>query len=595
MELRDYLQVIRARRSAIIVATLAVALAALGVSLLQPKTYQGEARVLVSETDTGAALIGAVIPGLSAQPERSLQTQVQLMQLRPLTEQTIRRLNLGMTPDELAEDVEVEAVGGTNIVTIRAFARSPEDAAAIANVMAEAYVDWSRGQKRQSLKAAADEVDQRLAAAREEILAIGKKIQAQGKSDELDAELRIATGAYTTLAEKLEQLRINQQLEGGSGSIVAAAVVDERPVSPLPVKNTALGLVVGLVFGVAVAFLLDYLDNTVSSAEEAERIFGVPVLGAIPIDRTEKGEPSRRLVLKEAPGSAVAEAYRVLRSSLDFVNFERDLKTVLVTSAAPGEGKSTVSSNLAESLAQAGNKVVLVSSDFRRPTTEQFFDVNNMIGLSDVLLGAHSLKSALQQTGDGNLLVLSSGRMPPNPSELLGSQRMGDIMTSLKEWADWVIIDSSPLLAVADPAAVARWVDGVLLVSQSGVSTREESKSAVGLLDKVGARVVGVVMWGIGGDKSSSYIGGAPSGYVAYYAAHPQADAATLKAATSRTKPTRPATPMALVASALGRTLAAALAFVAVIAAIAAGLYVFDRPTALGIVEQVGGVVGGIL
>ena len=184
------------------------------------------------------------------------------------------------------------------------------------------------------------------------------------------------------------------------------------------------------------------------------------------------------------------------------------MKSILVTSAAPGEGKSTVAANLAAALAQAGKKVVLVSVDFRRPTTEQFFNVNNMIGLSDVLIGTHSLKAALQRPGDERLLVLTAGKMPPNPSELLGSKKMQDVVKSLEEWGDWVIIDTPPLLAVADAAAVARWADGVLMVYSGRAFPRARpAAKAVELLHKVGAKMTGVVVCGLDESKSG------PAGY----------------------------------------------------------------------------------
>jgi capsular exopolysaccharide synthesis family protein len=224
----------------------------------------------------------------------------------------------------------------------------------------------------------------------------------------------------------------------------------------------------------------------------------------------------------------------VLRNSLDFINFQHDLKTLIVTSAAPGEGKSTVASNLAAALAQAGKKVVLVSVDFRRPTTDQFFHVNNMIGLSDVLLGTHSLKSALQRPGDEQLLVLTAGKMPPNPSELLGSEKMAEVIKSLGEWGEWVIIDTPPMLAVADPAAVARWADGVLMVTQAAVSTRDAGRKAMELLEKVGARTIGVVVWGLDESRGGGYgygYGYYASGYyyANYYAQAPSTDATPKK------------------------------------------------------------------
>jgi len=520
MELRDYINVIRARKWVIIQAMVIVTLTAVAVSYLQPRQYQGVAQVLISEKDTAAALLGSSLPNLSTQPERDLQTQLQLMQIRPVAEATIKSLNLQTTADELLKRVSMTSVGQTNIVQIVATDRDPNVAAQIANTMAGAYVTQMRDANRASIAAAADQVQARLDEAKAAILAAGQKIQTQGQSGDLSAELQIATGTYTTLAEKLETLKINEELETGPGRVVSPAVPGASPVSPKPVRNAAIGLVVGLLFGLSMAFLYEYLDNTIKSTEEAEKLFGAPVLGTIPIEKMEKGE-KRRLAIVQAPGSSTAEAYRVLRNSLDFVNFQHDMKTLLVTSAAPGEGKSTVAANLAAALAQAGKKVVLVSVDFRRPTTQQFFNVNNMIGLSDVLLGTHSLKAALQRPGEDQLLVLTAGKMPPNPSELLGSSKMQEVVNALGEWGEWVIIDTPPLLAVADPASVARWVDGVLMVSQASVTTRDAAKKAVEMLEKVGARTVGVVIWGLDENKPGSsgygYYGGGYY-YSSYYA-----------------------------------------------------------------------------
>ncbi|MDP3630345.1 MAG: Wzz/FepE/Etk N-terminal domain-containing protein, partial [Actinomycetota bacterium] len=413
MELRDYLSVIRARKWVIIQAVVIVTLTALVVSFLQAPSYEGTAKVLISGQDTGSAILGTAISELSSQPERGLQTQVQLMQLRPLAESVIRTLGLKIKPDALLGQIEVSAVGQTNIVTVKATANDPRLAAQIANAMGDEFVAWSKEYKRESIKAAADEVEQRLDISKQEVLELGRKISAQGKSDDLTAELAIATGSYTTLATKLEELRIQEQLETGSGRMVSPAVVTEEPVAPRPMRNGALGLVVGFVFGLGVAFLYEYLDNTIKSSEEAEQLFGAPVLGLIPAEKYDKDE-KRRLTLVTHAGTAAAEAYRVLRNSLDFINFEHNIKTLLVTSAAPAEGKSTVSANLAAGLAQAGKKVVLVSCDFRRPTTQQFLKVNTMIGLSDVLTGANTLKSALQRSAEiPNLLVLTSGKLPP--------------------------------------------------------------------------------------------------------------------------------------------------------------------------------------
>ncbi|MHB8050913.1 MAG: tyrosine-protein kinase domain-containing protein [Coriobacteriia bacterium] len=597
LDLRDYLNVMMARKWTIIGVAVAVTLVALVWSLIQPAVYEGQAKVLISEKSSGADLFGSMGLDFSSQPERGLQTQVQLMQVRPLLENTIRELDLGIAPETLAAKVSVSAVGQTNIVTIIARDGDPEAAAAIANSLADEFVAWSRDYKRESLQAAAEEVETRLGIAREEILELGREIQNQGKSDELTAELAIATGNYTTLAAKLEELRINAQLEVGSGRVVSPAVVTEEPVEPTPVRNTALGLVVGLVLGLGMAFLYEYLDNTIKSSDEAEKLLGVPVLGLIPAEKYEKDERRRTSILTH-PGGAAAESYRVLRNNLDFINFQHDLKTLLITSAAPSEGKSTVAANLAAGLAQAGKKVVLVASDFRKPTTQQFFGVRNLIGLSDVLTGAHSLKSALQRPReDMELLVLTSGKLPPNPSELLGSERMREVLDELKQWADWIIIDTPPLLAVADGAALARYTDGVLLITKGGSSTREAVKKAGEMIASAGGRLVGSAVWGLDSMGSRAGYGyGMGYGYGGYYSyadyynapeAEEQASPKRRVAVASGTVYIPKKSPLRAAAEVVVKILGVALAVVAVLAIAALVVYFLDQAMGWGIVAGI--------
>jgi len=575
-------------------ATVIVAVVALVVSLVLPREYSAQTKVLISEKDAGAAIFGTVLPELSSQPERALQTQVQLVEVRPVAEATVRKLGLQQSPEELLARVDVTAIGQTNVIAIEVVAQSAAEAKDIANTMADEYVAASRDRKRASIREAADEVEQRLEQTREDILELGRRVSAAGRSDELAAELQIATDTYSTLAEKYEQLRINERLESGSGAVVQTAVENADPISPNVPRNVLIGALVGLAFGLGIAFLNNYLDNTIKSTEEAEKVYGATVLGIVPLDKLDKGV-KRRLTIVEAPGSASSEAYRVIRNSLDFINFENNLKTLLVTSAAPAEGKSTVAANLAMSLAQSGKKVVLMSCDFRRPTTDQFFNVNNEVGLSEVLLGKHPLKDALQRPGDEQLLILSAGKMPPNPNELLGSAKMQEVIKSLEEWADWVIVDTPPILAVADPVSVARWVDGVLMVSKAGVTTRDAATRAVELIGKVGARVIGVAVWGLDDTKSrlgygygyGHYTGGYYY-YRSYYGSpvgQPKADASASGVETANGNWT-PELPLKMRAAKIaGKVLTGVLAFLVVLALILVAAYFLDQYFGWGLAD----------
>jgi capsular exopolysaccharide synthesis family protein len=514
--LRDFMNAVRARAWLVIVSAAIVTLTSVAVSFLQAPSYQGQATVLLNQQNLGTTLLGSRQPQVSDLGlQRDVQTQVDVMRSRGLLEQVIGTLGLKTTPTDLLEHVNVSADGQTNIVTIDVTDGSAARAADIANAIAEAYVGWSLDRERGSIKAAVDDVGTRLASAQERIAAIQATISSGDTSGARQVELQAANRLYGTLADQLEQLKMNEQLAVGSGSILASAAADPVTVSPNPVRNGALGLAMGLVLGLGMAFLAKSLDNTIKSSDQAEEIYGAPVLCSIPVEERKKRDaPS--LTLLEHPGGSGAEAYRMLRNNLGFINFEHGIKTVLVTSAAPEEGKSTVAANLAIVLSRAGKRVVLVICDFHRAGATRFFDVDPTTGLSDVLGDTQDLRGALKQpTGFENLWVLPAGSVPPNPSELLGSSKMEQLLASLRESEDWVILDSAPLLAVADAAAVARWVDGVLIVTRVRVSTHDAARRSREQLANVGARIFGVALWGL--EEAHRYGGyGGYGGYGSY-------------------------------------------------------------------------------
>lgn len=507
MGLKSYLDVLRRRIKIIVISALVVGLSALVVSVLQPPAYQSEARLVIGQQNAGTTLLGASLPEQPAIPEQGIQTQVQLIGSDTFLRAVIDKLHLQTNAKELSRRVTVSEVGLTNLVIVRATARTPNEASAIANTIAAQYVSWSRDQQVASIKAAASQVVASLQQTADSIASL-TKAAATDPTGVAQQELATARSQYSTLAEKLSQMRISEQLVTGSGSVVESATPDPSKVSPQPLLDTVLGLLVGLIVGVGAAFVAETLDNRVVSAETALEVYGVPVLGRVPAEKFENGE-ARRLTVVVHPDGPVAESYRSLRNNLGYINFDDKIRSVLVGSAGPGEGKSTTAANLAAVLSQAGLNVVLVVCDFRKPTTSEFFSINNDVGLSDVLSGFRQLAEALQHpAGLPNLQILSPGPMPPNPSELLGSAQMGALVATLKTQAQWVILDTPPVLAVSDAAAVARWVDGVLLVARSGKSRRDAARRVREDLEQVGARLLGVVLVGVKADPMShSYYG----------------------------------------------------------------------------------------
>jgi len=502
MELRDYLKIIRARRGLGALGLVIALAAVMALSFIQKPTYHSQSQVIVLEQqNSGAILLGSAQDQLPSQPDQTfVLTQAQVVQSTTIAQKVIDTLRLDTTVAALLRRVTATTDGLSNVVTIDVLDASPAAAARTANAFADAYIGWSRDNQVASIKAAGDQIEKSLADVQAQIAALAKR----PVTTSTQSQLRAAETLRASLASKLEQLRINQRLATGSASTLASAVVDPVPASPNHTRDAGLGLAIGALTGLGFMFLAEQMDTRIRSAAEVEGIYGAPVIGTIPTEKFHRNAPSRLTVVQN-PGSSAAEAYRSLRVSLDFINFEHEIRTVLVTSAVPREGKSTVAANLSVALAQAGSNVVLLTCDFHRPATSTFFDLRSTVGLSDVLTGARGIGDALQHPeGIERLSVVAAGTTPPNPSELLGSSRMEAIVGSLRESADWIVLDAPPVLAVADTAAVARLADGVIVITRVGVTKREEAVAARDRLSGAGARVLGLVVWGPASDPTAS-------------------------------------------------------------------------------------------
>jgi capsular exopolysaccharide synthesis family protein len=300
------------------------------------------------------------------------------------------------------------------------------------------------------------------------------------------------------------------KLQAGSTlrvSLVEAALTPTEPVRPRTKLNIALGLVVGLMIGIALAFLFDFLDRSVKTPEELEAAAGAPVVGTIPPFKAAK----QPIPVAEQPRTPAAEAFRKLRTNFAFLGVDRQSICCVVTSPASGDGKSTVIANLGIALAQAGQRVALVDADLRRPTLHQIFDLPQRVGTTTVLLDRASTLDALQDLGPDLPAVLTSGQLPPNPSELLGSRRMEELLSELRSAFEVVLIDCAPLLPVTDPMVVSQFTDGVLLIARAGVTTRDQAAAARAACVKAGATVFGAAL------NATSITENDQSAYYAYY------------------------------------------------------------------------------
>lgn len=299
---------------------------------------------------------------------------------------------------------------------------------------------------------------------------------------------------YELVLRRLKDASVTGMLQMSNVRILDRAQPEEKPVSPRPVRNLAVAILLGLIGGVGLAFLLEMLDTSITTREQVEERLGVSFLGIIPSIEQGTGMGDRDVFVHENPKSAAAECLRSVRANLLFMSPEKPLKTILVTSSGPSEGKTTTASSLAQIMADAGNRVLLVDADMRRPRVHNIFKLGKEVGLSSLILGEGRVEDAIKPTAITNLSALPCGPIPPNPNELLHTAAFNALLANLAGRFDRVIIDSPPAGVVADAAVVATQVDGTVLVLKAGHTSRDAAVRTVRSLSDVKARVFGAVL-----------------------------------------------------------------------------------------------------
>lgn len=477
-ELRFYLGVVRRRAWAIVGVCILTAAAAAGVSLLQENTYEASTEVLIQRQASDQVFTNGTV---SFDAARNVQTEIKVLRSRTVSEAA--RTALGYSPF-----VSISGDDSSDVVTVTASSASPKKAVREADAYAKAYVVYRRKSTVDSLLAAGQEVLTR-------INDIDQQLAPLGSTSPERAALE-SQRAY--LVEQLGRLQVSANLADAGGAVILAkAGVPGAPVSPKPARDGALGAALGLLLGVGLAFLFDYLDDSIKERSDLERAVGgaLPVVGEIPVIAAWKKKTGPYLVSAADPDSAAAEAYRTLRTSVQFLGIDKEIRSFQITSARAQEGKTTTLANLAVSLARAGRKVVVVCGDLRRPRVHEFFGLSNQLGLTSVLLGEAKISDAVQWIpSEPRLAVLASGPPPPNPSELLASPRVREIIETLGRGADILLFDSPPVLPVSDAMVIAGLVDATLLVACANLSSRRAVHRACELLRQVDAPLVGLIL-----------------------------------------------------------------------------------------------------
>jgi len=318
----------------------------------------------------------------------------------------------------------------------------------------------------------------------------------------LRREAESAKHMYELLIKRFKEASLTEDMRTGNIRVVDRAEVPNHPVRPRKRHNLILALIVGLVTGVGLAFFFEYLDNTIKLPEDVKQHLKTPYLGPVPLFTSEKaGNPDDGihpdLVGLHAPKSSASESYRGIRTSILFSSAESAPQVLLISSAAPKEGKTITAANLAVVMAQANGKTIILDCDLRRPTMHRLFGISKDMGVSNLLVGGGSAKEAIIHTRIPNLDIIPCGTIPPNPSEILGSARMLTLLNGLRKLYAHILIDSPPSTAVTDAVVLSKSVDGVVMVVRTGYTAREIVKNGMAQFGAVGAHILGAVLNGV--------------------------------------------------------------------------------------------------
>jgi Mrp family chromosome partitioning ATPase/capsular polysaccharide biosynthesis protein len=508
--LRDYLHVVRRRKWIILQALVLLPLVAVALEIRQEPVYQASADVLLSRQNLAATLNGIPDPSTYYIPERLAQTQAELARVPEVARRVVDAAGIeGRTAYGLLASSSVIASPTSDILTFSVSDFDQSVAPRLATEYARQFTRYRSEIESASVVRAREEATKRI-----------NELEQNGQAD---------TPLYASLVEKEQQLRTIEALQTSTSFLVRPAE-GAFQIEPRPFRSGLMGLLVGIVLGVGLAFLREALDTRVRSTNEIERL-GLPLLARLP-------EPPRRLrsrnklVMLAEPDSVQAEAFRMLRTNLEFADVDRHARVIMVTSAVEGEGKSTTAANLAIGFARAGRRVVLVDLDLRKPIIERFFRLRGRPGLTQVVLGHASVDDALVSVPlavggpngagptdgrvdglpEGRLEVLGSGPIPPNVGEFVQTDALARVVDALRERADVVIVDSPPLLHVGDARFLSSRVDAILLIARLNVLRRPMIKEVGRVLESCPAHKLGFIV--TGAQEEAGY------GYGSYYRAY---------------------------------------------------------------------------
>ena len=506
LSVRDYARLLLRRKWIVLAAVVVLPAVAVTLAKRQPAVYRSTATVATKEGNLAATVSGIQDNSYYADPNRLAQTQIQLAQTPAVAARVLKRAGIpNGDPNALLGSTQISADPNADILFFTVKDHDRNRAKLLANAYAKQYT---------ILRAELD--TQSLRQARSDILKRVDELNAQGQG-----------GYASSLHAKADQLQTLQELQG-SNAVIGHLADGASQIAPRPKRDGLIGLALGLILGLGLAFLRDALDTRVRAAEDVATRLGLPLLARIP-EPPRKLQRAEELVLFKEPTSVRSEAFRMLRTNMEFAGLDRDMRSIMITSALEREGKSTTISNLAVVAARAGRRVVLVDLDLRRPRLDKFFKLEGQPGLTNVVLGHATLEEATARvaiTGDspdapaegngharveGVLDVIPSGPIPPDPGEFVATTSLARILETLTERYDLVLIDAPPVLHVGDALTLATKVSALLVVTRLPVMRRPILNELSRVLDTCPTPKLGFVLSGAHTD------GGYGQGYYYYY------------------------------------------------------------------------------
>lgn len=430
MQLREIVRAIRQRWRLVLVTLLAFILVSALATLVMPKKYEATSQLFVS-TAGGTGDSNQLLQGSSFSQQR-VKSYAEVLRSPLVLSPVIKHLGLDVEPQVLEKQISTEIPLDTVLIEVTAESNSPEQAAGIANAVSEEFV---------------------------------RVVPSVESAGEGSSPVKVT---MTRMAE-----------------------APDEPVSPRPLINLILGFLAGALAGFGLALLAHRLDTTIKEEADVKAVTDEVVIGGIHFSRDAKTNP---LITDGDPHSPRAESFRALRTNLQFVDAAHPAKSIMFTSSVPGEGKSTTTANIALAMGESGAKVCVVEADLRRPRMIEYMGLVSGAGLTNLIIGDADYQDVLQRFGDTSVVVLGAGPIPPNPSELLGSPAMAEVVKDLEESFDYVIYDAPPLLPVTDAAVLSRLMGGVVVVVGADVARKDQLKKTLDQLSIVGADVRGIVL-----------------------------------------------------------------------------------------------------